>query len=173
MLAHPCSSHTVTPLLWVLLRWVHAKLLVRSPPLHHVPQPSLIWPDKVHMLQATVLEAVLPLWADPKLAKLPRLHVIVVRILTQVRHEPHVSVCLPSLMMLHLIIWQYIMHSFGICLSSSSGKVSRQVANLGAPLQQQTGPHSRTSWCHTSAAGMRKHTHGLAWQHRTCCRVSP
>ena len=42
-------------------------------------------------MQATVLEAVLPLWADPQLAKLPRLHVIVVRILTQVRPSVHFS----------------------------------------------------------------------------------
>ena len=56
----------------------------------HKPVPAQGWLTGL-ALQATVLEAVLPLWADPQLAKLPRLHVIVVRILTQVR--PSVLIC--------------------------------------------------------------------------------
>ena len=49
--------------------------------------PPLCLRSQGGLLQATVLEAVLPLWAHPKLAQLPRLHVIVVRILTQVRMQ--------------------------------------------------------------------------------------
>ena len=72
-----------------------------------IAQPNL--GRQVDLPQATVLEAVLPLWADPKLAKLPRLHVIVVRILTQVRDHLHPSMGPPSLML--LLIRQCNMHS--------------------------------------------------------------